>query len=210
MPSFSKEGYMHYRNLDAYYYMASKGNKEAYYELYKEFRKRANSLIRITLNQMSNYTEIPVDFSDFIDTQFFRAINEYEVEKGNFTYYVDYILKLRIPSKIKSIVVEYANLYAQVEAKSADTRVIELMADPNQQSLQSEVARDRFKASITSPLKNMSNVDRLRNRIMLLQYAEYSNKEICEQLHLTVGELRGHLEKIKKDKRVVKLKLEMK
>ena len=201
---------MHYKNLDAYYYMASQGDKEAYYELYRAFKKKAHALIRITLNQMSNFTENPVDFSDYIDTLFFRAINEYGKEKGSFTYYIDYILKVRIPGKIQAELVDYANLYAQYEFSSDEAKAIELMADPSQQSMQSEVARSRFKASISSSMRKMSNVEKLRNRILLLQYAGYNNREISRQLNIPLGELRGHLDKIKKDRRVVNLKLEMK
>ena len=201
---------MHYKNLDAYYYLASQGDREAYYELYRGFKKRAYALIRLTLYQMTNFTENPVDFSDFIDTTFFRAINEYGKEKGSFTYYIDYILKVRIPAKLQTEIVDYSNLYAQCDFRSDEAKAIELMADPNQQSMQSEVARSRFKASISSSMRTMSNVEKLRNKILLLQYAGYNNREISRKLNIPLGELRGHLDKIKKDRRVVNLKLEMK
>ena len=69
---------MHCHNLDAYFRLAAHGNKEAYQKLYAEVRRRADVIVQVTLNQISNLSGNPADFSDYIDTLFFKMINEYD------------------------------------------------------------------------------------------------------------------------------------
>ena len=201
---------MHCSNLDAYFYMAAQGDKEANQLLYLEFKKRAETVVQITMSKIQNFTVNPVDFSDYIDYLFFRSIREYEMERGSFSNYVDYVLKMRLSAKVQSDVIGYANHYILNDNWFNDRTTLESMSDPDQPTLGNEVAVENFKQSISSPGRYLSNTDRLRNKIIMMQYVGYSNTEICKELHITQGTLRGHLEKIKKDERVINFKLEMK
>ena len=68
---------MHSPNLDACFYLASHGNKEAYQKLYEEFRKRAEKTIKIAQHPFSNLSGNQLDFSDITDCLFFKIINEF-------------------------------------------------------------------------------------------------------------------------------------
>ena len=117
---------------------------------------------------------------------------------------------MRLTAKVQSDVIGYADHYILNDKWFNDRTILESMSDPNQPTLENEVAVESFKQSISSPGRYLNNSDRIRNKIIMMQYVGYSNTEICKELNITLGTLRGHLEKIKKDDRVINFKLEMK
>ena len=201
---------MHFSWLDAYFHMAAQGDKEANTKLYKEFKNRANAQIRLAVQQISNFTGNPGDFSDYIDNIYFRTINEYDSEKGSFSYYTDYILTHRLIPKVQNQIIQDINLYTCLDESFQKHKPIELMADPNQKPIGSDIAIKSFKHRIASPGRYRNAEERLRDKVLLLQYAGFSNTEICKELNMTMGELRWQLKKIKEETDVINFKLEMK
>ena len=201
---------MHYPKLDAYFHVAAHGNKEAYQKLYAEFKKRAETCIQVTVSQMANFIGNPVDFTDLIDILFFKVINEYDIKRGTFSNYVDYIFSHRLVFKVQEILISYANQIADVDRMLDDSKAIEALSDPNQRTIPDEIAIKDFKARISSPNKNKKFVERITDKVMTLQYMGFTNKEIRQLLKLTNSQLRTHIERIRNDKKVVNFKLEMK
>ncbi|MBR4377937.1 MAG: helix-turn-helix domain-containing protein [Bacilli bacterium] len=201
---------MHCQTLDAYFYMAAHGNKEAYQKLYAEVKRRAEVTVSITLSQISNLTGNPIDFSDFIDTLFFKMINEYDNDRGSFSNYVDYTFSHRLTSKVQYDGIEYANLIAAFNSSFDDSNTIESFADPNQKIISEEIAVTNFKARISSPDRTKTIYNRTVDRILAMHYLGFSIKEICETLKLSLSQYRSYIKKIKEEDRVINFKLEMK
>lgn len=201
---------MHFSMLDAYFHMAAQGNKEAYDKLYQSFKNQALAVIGYTLKQIGNFTGNPSDFSDYVDILFFRAINEYEADRGSFCNYVDYILNIRVSGKVNNTVYEYLANCVAIKEETEDIKRIETIADPNQQTVASEVVINNFKSRISSPKIYGSAKERTREKVLLLQYAGYNNREICRELKISLGELRGHIKKIQEDGEIINFKLELK
>ena len=190
--------------------MAAQGDKESFDLLYSLFKKQADVIINLTMSKIANLSKNPVDFTDFIDYLFFRSIKEYDPDRGSFSNYVDYVFKIRLCTKVQEEAIDYANMYAEIQSEDVEELSVETMIDPQQKTIQHEVAIKRFKSSISSPNRYLNKNERVRNKILMMQYVGYSNTEICKELNITPGILRGHLEKLKKDNRVVNLKLEIK
>ena len=83
---------MRFSNWDAYFHMATHGDKEAYQFLYKQFANKAKYIIRIALKEYTNLVVNPEDFCEFIDYLFLRIINEYDFNRGAFRKYCDYVM----------------------------------------------------------------------------------------------------------------------
>jgi len=202
---------MHFSNLDAYFHLASQGDQEAYKILYEEFVNKAKYVLRSTLRNSLNIPVIPDDFSDYIDSLFFKAINEYDPERGSFSWYVDYLINRRMEDQaIKAIVrnkvdYDYLDYEELMETDCAD-----YLPDPDQKSMSEYLAVENFKYKLASPKEHRTRKEKLEDKIMLLQYAGYKNVEIAKKFNMTINELRGHLKNIQKDEKIVKLKLELK
>ena len=201
---------MHFSNLDAYFHMAARGNKEACEKLYQEFKSRAFKIIRIAINQISNLRGNPTDFTELVDDLFFKTINEYDCVRGSFTNYMEYMLNIRLMYKVQNELIEYANLYAIFSDEFEDNTPIECIADPNQPTVASEVAVKNFKSYISSRDRSKTLKDRRKDKILLMTYLGFTQKEICKEMRLTIGELRGYLKKIQEDEDVINFKLEIK
>lgn len=202
---------MHFRNLDAYFHVASHGDPEAYKILYEEFVRKAKYILKTTLKNSYNYPVIPEDFSDYIDSLFFDIINEYDPERGSFSWYVDYILKVRLDGKVKKAIAENQIDYDVFDLdEDPELDPMELLSDPDQKSIVEDIAVSNFKLKLASPKEHRSRKEKLQDKVLLLQYAGCKNAEIARQLNLTMNELRGYLKKVKADEKVINLKLELK
>ena len=202
---------MHFRNLDAYFHVASHGDPEAYKILYEEFVRKAKYILKTTLKNSYNYPVIPEDFSDYIDSLFFDIINEYDPERGSFSWYVDYILKVRLDSKVKKAIAENQIDYDIFDLdEDPELDPMELLSDPDQKSIVEDIAVSNFKLKLASPKEHRTRKEKLQDKVLLLQYAGCKNAEIARQLNLTMNELRGYLKKVKVDEKVINLKLELK
>ena len=201
---------MHWSNLDAYFYMAAKGDKESLELLYSAFRKRADNFIRISMSKIVNLYKNPEEFTDFIDHLFFRAIKEYDHDRGSFLNYVDYVFKMRLCTKVQTEAIIYADTYTDIQNDIVEEMTIEQMPDPSQHTMQHDIACHNFKSYISSIKRYYNKDQRMQHKILMLQFAGFSNSEICRELKITQGILRGHLERIKKDQHIVNFKLEMK
>lgn len=201
---------MQSRCIDAYFYMATKGDKRAYENLYSDFVKRAKKVIRTVCHISTKFSGIPEDFSDLIDKYFFQILNEYDSERGSFSNFVDYILTKRFFYNVQTLFIERMNNSFSLDDEFDGSKSIELVEDPSQTSIQSDIMLNNFKQRIASSNRYRTQEERTQNKILMLQYAGYSNYEIAKQLKMTIGELRGFLKKIRSDNDIVNLKLELK
>lgn len=200
---------MHHADIDACFHLAAHGNKEAYQKLYNEFRRRAELRINIIVSQMTILSGNPIDFSDLIDSLFFKLINEYNYDRGSFSNFMEYTFSHRLTSKVQSVAFAYQNQIAAIGSNN-DFQTIETLADPTQRTIQEEIALKNFKTRISSPNRNKKLVDRTMDKILAMQYAGLSTKEICERLNLSPARYRNYIKKIQDDDRVINFKLEMK
>ena len=91
-----------------------------------------------------------------------------------------------------------------------DFNVLDNIPDPNQLEVSSDLAINNFKYSISTPKRHLNQTERLQQKILLLQYAGYSNREICEKLKLTKAVLRYQIALIKQQDTMLNLKLDLK
>ena len=201
---------MHFSKMDAYYYLATQGDSEALKTLYKEFLQKAAKLTYNCLKSCSNYSGNPDDFWDFVDKMFFRMLNEYEPEKGQFCTFLEYVVSKRIGSQVSTQLAETASKYTDMSDDFEGKGGIEGIADPNQVPIVSDIAMTNFKYQISSKSRNKTNAERIRDKILLLQYSGYTSNEICEYLNITYGQLRTYLKNIQKDRTIINLKLDLK
>ena len=200
---------MHYANLDAFFHVATHGSQEAYAALYKEFVFRAKVKINQVIDDRLKYAGFTDDFSEFIDELFFDIINQYDESKGSFSYFVDYVFNLRIPSKV---ITEMKKRQKIVQLKSDDDENfdMECLADPDQTSMVKDIAINNFKYKLASPNRNKSPSKRLADKVALLVYAGYSKVEICRYLKITDNDLRQCIKRMKNDQSIEDLKLDLK
>ena len=188
---------MHFSRLDAFFHVASQGSNEAYQLLYNEFLYRARIKINLTADNSLKFTGFSEDFLQFLDELFLGVLNDYDGTKGSFTYFVDYVLNLRIPPKVVAAVQKRNNIY-QVKNEVGEDMDIEDFADPNQNSVVYDVAMEDFRHRISSSSRNVSNETRLKNKIAMMRYAGYKKSEICRILKITDGILRKYLKLMSK------------
>ena len=202
---------MHLFYLDAYFHLASKGDKEALNTLYQMFLESAQIEMYTAKKNSSKLLGIPEDFSIFLDDLFFSILNDYDPDRGSFRWYVSYVLEKKFSPKVKQSVVELQrNCVIRDEYPTEVIFGIDDVPDPGQLELSSDLALDNFKCMIASPLKHQTKIERLQSKILLLQYAGYSKKEICDELNITRGILRYQLEQIRDGHTMINLKLDLK
>ena len=202
---------MAFSRLDAFFHMASQGDKESFSILYNTFYKKCTYAIKETTRNITKYAENPIDFAEKIDSLFFRTINEYEIERGPFRYYVEYVIFMRfIPYvKDKTMLVSLNEetgklIYEEFELGLDD------MEDRDSPTIQEAIALDKFRFQIASPIRTKSNSKRLNDKVMLLLLGGCTNSEICRQLKISRGKLRQAMDSLKKDQDLLNLKLEIK
>lgn len=200
---------MHFSEINAFFHMASQGDTEAFEQLYNLFTRRAKFIIRTTIETSSNFSGIPDDFSDLIDKIFFGAINDYEAERGPFHVYCDYMISKRLSNIVKQKVYDDQTFRADIEY-SDDDLIIDRIADPDSSNLLNDIVVDDFRLSISSPNKYKTRDRRLRDKVLVLQLAGYSSKEICETLKITYSAYRWLMDKLKEDSELINLKLDLK
>ena len=190
--------------------MAAQGNKDAFDELYGQIVNRSTEIIYLELHKIPNLTGNLDDFSDYIDYLFFKIVGEYDSDRGAFSAYVDYVLNHRVAFKVQKDIIDGLSLYTSLDRSFDDLKSIELLADPNQKPIPQDIAIKNFRYKLASANKPLNVKQRMRNKILLLQFAGYTYDEICKELHITKGELRGHIKKIKEDDELINFNLEMK
>ena len=168
--------------------MAAQGNKDAFDELYGQIVNRSTEIIYLELHKIPNLTGNLDDFSD----------------------YIDYLLNHRVAFKVQKDIIDGLSLYTSLDRSFDDLKSIELLADPNQKPIPQDIAIKNFRYKLASANKPLNVKQRMRNKILLLQFAGYTYDEICKELHITKGELRGHIKKIKEDDELINFNLEMK
>ena len=200
---------MHFSDLDAYFHMATQGDTEAFTTLYNEINEKARKQIRLIKNSV-NFTGNSIDFTELIDRMFFKILNEFDSDRGTFSSFVEFVLSNRFAARVKTVFANNSSTYASLNNAFEDTTPIEALSDPNQVSMRDDIAINQFKYRIASKGRSRSNLQRLRDKIVILQYAGYSNIEICKLLKMSYSQLRTHLIHIKKHEDVINLKLELK
>ena len=201
---------MHFINLDAYFYMVTQGDQEAIKVLYNLYLKRATKLLKMCLDSDANYAENTEDFSLLTDKLFFEMLNEYDPEKGAISSFLEYKINNKLFPQVISHLAVHVNRYIRFEEIFSDCDIVENISDPKQTSIQTDIVVKNFKYRIASKTRNKSNRERTRDKVLLLQYAGYTNTEICQVLGLSYSQLRTYIKNMQKDKAIVNLKLELK
>lgn len=201
---------MHFIKLDAYYHLATQGDREALKFLYKDFFNKAKLIAKSCISSYTNYSGNPDDFWVLIDKMFFRMLNDYDSTKGTFASYVEYVSCKKLAAEIASTLALEVSNYAYICTDIEEYFGIENLPDPDQIPMQTDIAMEKFKYVISSKNRNKTNFERIRDKILLLQYSGFSNVEICEHLNITYSQLRTHLKNIQDDRVVINLKMELK
>ncbi len=202
---------MHYQSLDAYFYLAAKGDEYAYYHLYEGFVSWCHFSIKSSIQKTSNFTGFSEDFSDIIDILFFKTIRDYDEERGSFTFFASYTIKTRLIPKVLDAIAIIQNKHSDIDPLLNNNHTFEdVLADPNQKSILEEIIMNDFKCKISSPGTRKSKDNKEIDRILLLQFGGFKNSEICKHLKCTYSQLRRYLEKIKKDDYLINFKIELK
>ena len=203
---------MHLFYLDAYFRLASRGDKESFYNMYKLFLESAKIEMHAAKKDVSNLTGIPGDFSVYIDNLFFQILNDYNPDRGSFRWFTSYMLEHKLAPKVKQVVIDTKNVFTNIVAAGNDEHVfgIEDVPDPEAENHSLNLAMSTFKYKICSPSFDLEKGEKLQQDILLLQYAGYSSAEICKELRIKPSTLRYQQRKIKEDDVMLNLKLELK
>ena len=200
---------MHFSLLDAFFHVATQGSQEAYRLLYNEFLNRARGKINLAADNSLKFTGFSEDLLQFVDELFLNILSDYDSTKGSFAFFADYVLNLRIPSKVAAMVQKRHKTY-QVKNENGEDMDIEDFADPHQNSISYEVAMEDFRLRISSPNRYITNDQRMQNKISMMRYAGYKKIEICKMLKISEGTLRKYLKLIKNSDASDDFKLDLK
>lgn len=202
---------MAFPNLEALFYMASKGDKEAFILLHEEYVKKALLIIQDATHNMSKSLEIRVDFDDLIEDSFIKINNDYDAHRGSYTWFMRRFLSYKILDRIKN-----ANTSGNFEVDSLDDvdetgkSHVESLEDVEQLPMGTQIAMSNFKYQISSPKARQTRNEKARQRILLLRYAGFSDREICKELKMTLGVFRGLIRKMEEDEELLNFKLDLK
>ena len=201
---------MHSSDIDSLFQRAKEGDKDAYWTLYQEFVRRANIIAIGTIKSIPNYNGISDDFCDLIDELFFKTYKEYKPDKGSFSVFINSTLQRRLVGAIKKEIAEMKMYLVNIDYDNFDINCIEQLADPDQKPMPAELAIQNFKQKISSPNKHKTLNERIRDKVLLLQFAGYSNNDICNYLKISYSTLRRLQRKIRADKEINNIKLDLK
>lgn len=202
---------MHFSNLDAYFHMAAHGDQEAYQLLYKEFRSRAEQVIKNSGFNLAKYPGIRGDFDELTDREFLHCMNDYDSEKGTFSHYVEYILGTRVLREAQEIIFKWTTKTVDLDYDEAELVMAERETPQSySEKMTNEYAVRDFRLRISSSTRHISNEERLERRLLILLYAGCKASEIREKLKISEGKYRILLEKVKESEDITKLKLELK
>lgn len=202
---------MPYPNLDALFYMSSQGDKEAFKTLQKQFERKISYSVYLERFKMVTNSQIPQDFNIFVDDLFVKAVNDYDPNRGSFSWFTKIFLELKISNKINE-----PSLKNKVEIYSLDNvddegrREIDQISDDSCGSMCSEIAVNNFKYMISSPNNKLNKEERIRNKVLMMKYAGYTDLEISKALKVSLGILRGIIKKYNEDDYVINFKMELK
>jgi len=201
---------MHTNDLDAFFHMASHGNKEAYNSLYESFVKQANKVVVSTVKRNTNFKGFPGDFCDLIDDLFFKAINEFEPEKGPFSAFANWLFDRRLKNAVLKEIIDIQNFTKTTDYEDSEYNEIENLPDTKSSSITNQITLNNFELHICSPNAHKNNYTRRRDKVLALQYAGYNMNEISKILNLPYPTVRGILEKAREDDDICNIKLDLK
>lgn len=197
--------------MDAYFHMASHGCIEAYELLYMEFTSRAETLVRLAGFKISKYTEIFIDFQDYVDSLFFKILNEYDSSRGPFGRFCDYCLNQRLMSKFISMVKKWREGASNFSID--DCEIVNAESIPTEFSnttMRREVQFNQFKLKMSSPNASPKRSEKIKRNVALMLYSGFKPIEVKRKLDISECRYRNAVEKLKKDEDIINLKLEMK
>ena len=121
------------------------------------------------------------------------------------------MINLKMINKIKKDILDNQNMIAFEKTDEAElSNFIDTLPDPSQVSIVEDLAVSNFKLTISSPKKGVARSEKIYNKIILLQYAGYNNREIAEKLKISPGRLRTYVKRIKDDDSIINLKMNLK
>ena len=196
--------------FDSLFVRAKNGDYDAYWKLYEEFVRRANIVIKSTIKNTSNYVGITEDFCGMIDDLYFKIIKEFVPEKGSFSAFINSVIRKRlIPAVRKEINLKQMYI-ADINFDDVDINSIEHIADPHQKPISAEIALKEFKLKIASPNTHKTQEERLKDKILLLEFAGFSYIEMTKLLKVPYSSLRRIAEEVRTDKDLKNIKLDIK
>lgn len=201
---------MHTNDIDAFFHMASHGDKEAYKTLYGLFVERANKLVTATIKRNSNFRGFPGDFCGLIDELFLKAINDYETEKGTFSTFVNWLLDRRLRNAVLQEIIEIQAYTKTIDYADIDYDEIETLPDSDSMIITDQIALNDFKLKISTPNVHKTQDERQRDRVLLLNYAGYKMVEISQILNMSYSTVKRILDKAREDEDLYNIKLDLK
>ena len=201
---------MHTNDIDAFFHMASHGDKEAYKTLYGLFVERANKLVTATIKRNSNFRGFPGDFCGLIDELFLKAINDYETEKGTFSTFVNWLLDRRLKNAVLQEIIEIQAYTKTIDYEDINYDEIEALPDSESMIITDQIALKDFKLKISTPNVHKTQDERQRDRVLLLNYAGYKIVEISQILNMAYSTVKRILDKAKEDEDLYNIKLDLK
>ena len=202
---------MHFSYLDAYYHLATLGDKGAFDLLYKGVTLRAQTQVEAAGFKLSKHMEISANFEDYVDGLFFKMLNTYEQERGAFTAYVEYVLKTRLLNEVKRLYSIWKADYIDTNFDEAEHAVAgENEFNMQEDSIRRQIEVGNFKLRIASGNQNATTKKKKYNKLILMMYAGYDPMEIQKKLNLTKSQYRSMVQKVRKDDDVLNLKFELK
>ena len=199
-----------YNNLDAYFHLATHGDSKALNLLLEEFNSRLKDISITNGISEAKYGEFVANFGEDIESLFMKMINDFDTSKGSFNVFISYVCKRRMIPAIQKWLFEECNIFTDLDLELAELASAQKQIGEDDVSLRRDMEIKKFRWSIASKSHAMTQDKRLLNKIILLTYAGYKAKEICEKLKISRGKLRHMQEKIKSDSDIMNLKLELK
>lgn len=194
---------MKYNDIDAYFVMASMGDDYAYRQIFIYFYNESQKVIKGVLNSSSCRNINSEEFSEYISILFLEAINDYDSDRAPFSLFAKYLVQLKLVRRVVQFVDTHNNRVVSLnENAEEDITYLDLIED--------KTLSKEFKYSIASKDHKRTRRENLVNKVKVMLYAGYNQREICEQLKLSRSQVRQLIIECRNDPSIIDLKLELK
>lgn len=198
-------------NMDAFFYIASQGDKIAFLDLRNVFKKRATILCIGILKKIGKFQGNPIDFEEILDDLFLKIVNEFDPTKGIFSTYSRCILEHKFSNYVFSAQNKInLSTYSLDDTNESGVSYLDMIQNRDIIPLGSDIAISNFKYEISSPNRHESSEDKVKKRILVLKYAGYNDREISEILNISISKYRRYVRESESLEYLSNFKLELK
>ena len=199
---------MNYKDIDAYFCMASMGDVFAYRQIYDYFYNESEIVIKSVLSTYQNKTISVDEFNSLVAILFMEAINDYDYNRAPFSLFTKYLIQLKLVRKVIHILDrEKEKLMSLDDYVDEGITYHDTIED---ESCQNETAASKFKYSLASKSMPSNRKEKRLERVKMMLYCGYSQTEIAKYLRLSRNEVRQLIRECKKDQTIINLKMELK